>query len=159
MLPPRSIALIAVLACAGCGAKTREYDATVELRRVDVIRTDQAGQPQTMDIEFEWATCPGEQREVIRGDATFAACMLAAHKAGEQVPVRVHWGSDANGGHDWDVIQVGACKRPVDTDDETSFDMVHECSPINEHGVNIGFHCDYNPRKELLAKCPWFDRH
>lgn len=123
-----------------------------------MIRTDQAGAPQTMDIEFEWSSCPGDQREVIRGDAAFAACMVA-HKAGEKLPVRVRWGADTKGGHDWDVIQVGPCLRPIDTDDETSFDMVHECAPINEHGVNIGFHCDYVPHKELLARCPWFDRH
>lgn len=156
--PSLAALLAAALVCAGCSPKTREYDASVELRRLDVIRLDQAGKPLTMDVEFEWATCPGEQREVIRGDAAFADCMTQ-HKVGEKLPVRVRWSAEASGGHDWDVIQIGSCRRPTDTDDETSFDMVHECAPINEHGVNIGFHCDHLPHKELLARCPWFDRY
>ena len=42
------------------------------------------GAPKVVDYELEWDPCPGDQFQVIRGDATFAQCM-AKYDVGELV--------------------------------------------------------------------------
>jgi hypothetical protein len=68
-----------------------------------------------------------------------------------------HW--DHKGFYDWDVTEMGGCKRPPDDDDQSSFDTVQECEPIVVNGVEEGFKCNRIPQKALLKKCPWFARH
>ena len=143
---------------AGCKAKSKIYDANVTLNRVSVIRTSADGKALDSDVEFDWSECPGEQVEIIRGDAAFAECMKQ-YKAGDKVPVKVDYHWDKKGFFDWDVTEMGKCKRPPDDDDQSSFDTVQECEPIIVNGVNEGFNCNRIPQKALLKKCPWFARH
>jgi hypothetical protein len=155
-----SLAAFAALAVslAGCGKKTKSYVANVEIQRFD-MRADDKGKPLSADLEFSYFECPGTQIEVIRGNGEFATCMKK-HKLGDKVPVKIehHW-SDADGAWDWDVLEVGECKRPYEEGDEASFDTVQECEDIKAHGATVGFHCNRIPQKALLEKCPWFGRH
>lgn len=142
---------------AGCSEKTHVFNSEVQLGRVEVVHRDPQGKTATLDIEVEWTQCPGEQREVIRGDAAFAECM-AKHATGAKLPVVVDWQKEASGRWDWDILQIGDCKRTPEGHDDSSFDMVQECETLKEHGEAVGFLCNRVPHKELLAKCPWFKR-
>jgi hypothetical protein len=151
-----AVLLLAVL--PGCKGKARWYDSKVKINRVAPIRFAADGKPLDTDIEFNWSDCPGEQVEIIRGDAKFAECMKQ-YKPGDEVKVKVEYHWDKRGFYDWDVHEVGGCKRPPDDDDLSSFDTVQECEPIVVNGVEEGFKCNRIPQKALLKKCPWFARH
>ena len=144
------------LAVTGCKS-SKTYESTVTINRVDGVRHE-AGVAKDVDVEFDWSECPGEQVEVIRGDKDFAACMKK-YKAGDKVPVKVDFHWENRGYWDWDITEMGGCKRPPDPDDNSSFDTVQECEPIVSNGVNEGFICSRIPNKALLKKCPWFARH
>jgi hypothetical protein len=154
-----ALAGVALLAgTAGCKAKSKIYDAKVKLNRVSSIRFATDGKPMDADVEFDWFECPGEQVEIIRGDAPFGECMKK-YKVGDEVKVKVDYHWDKKGFYDWDITEMGGCKRPPDDDDQSSFDTVQECEPIVVNGVEEGFKCNRIPQKALLKKCPWFARH
>ena len=149
---------VVVLFACGCHSGNKSYQSRVEMTRFDVVHRDDAGTPLTGDIELEWTDCPGEQREITRGNQAFVECM-AKYKPGDQLPVQVDWGWDApSEQYDWDITKVGDCTRPPEAHDEASFDMVQECETLKEQGVPVGFHCSRVPKHELLEKCPWFRR-
>lgn len=148
--------LLAVL--PGCKTRSKWYDSNVRINRVAPIRFAADGKPLDTDVEFNWVDCPGDQIEIIRGDAKFAECMKQ-FKPGDVAKVRVEYHWDKRGYYDWDVHEVGSCKRPPDDDDLSSFDTVQECEPVVVNGVEEGFRCNRIPQKALLKKCPWFARH
>lgn len=149
---------LAAVSVAGCGRKEQSYKTTVKLARIDVL--DRPGtKEKTIDVEFDYPKCPGEQVEVIRGDAKFTDCLLAKHKVGDEVPVTIRHAKGKDGVWDWDVTDMAGCARPPLDDDEASFDTVQECEPIVAHGMEVGFRCRRIPEKELIAKCPWFSRY
>lgn len=148
------LVLIAVLA-AGCH-KPKNYDANVEITRIATIRKDEQGKPLTMDVEFSFFECPGTQIEVIRGGKEFAECIQSTTKLGDKVKIKLehHW--DPEGHYDYDVYEVNNCKRPPDPNDEAGYKMVRECNDWNVNGTRVGFQCNYQNKKELNKKCPWF---
>jgi hypothetical protein len=152
-------AAVAAVAVSACSKRSTTYEAKVRLVRVENVRVDATAKATDVDVELEYVDCPGEQLEVLRGDAAFADCMKQ-YKNGEEVKVKIdhHWQADRVR-WDWDVVEIGGCKRPPDADDISSFDTVQECEPIVANGVTEGFHCNRTPQKELLRKCPWFARH
>jgi hypothetical protein len=143
---------------AGCGKRDSWHETRVEIDRIEVVRKDAQGNARDIDIEFSYPDCPGDQSEIIRGDAAFAAC-IQKQKQGDTVPVRIlrHW--DPKGFWDWDIQTMAGCPRPPDPDDEASFDNIEECEETLVNGVNEGFVCNRIPQKALLSKCPWFARH
>ena len=151
-----ALALATAALSASCKPKHVDYTSTALIGRVTVIRTDDKGAPLTGDVEVDWDDCPGDQKEVIRGDAAFVACVSKLPINSKQ-SVKVRW-SAGEQAHDWEILALGPCPRTPDPDDETSFDMVQECEPVVEHGANVGFHCNRVPKKALVAKCPWFKR-
>lgn len=154
----RSLAYgFALFALTGCARKTRWFDTTVEISRMDVVQRDAKGKSLTKDVEFTYSDCPGVQVEVIRGGAEFADCM-DRYKIGEKVPVKIEYHWDKAGQWDWDIHSMGVCKRPPEYGDEASFDTVQECEDIVSNGAKVGFHCNRLPQKHLLQKCPWFGR-
>ena len=146
------------LAAGGCAEKTRTFSSEVQLARIDVVHRGDGGRVLTLDVEVEWTTCPGEQREVVRGDAAFAAC-IEKHAVGEKLPVTVDWQREPNGRYDWDILEIAGCKRTPEGHDDSSFEMVQECETLKEHEEAVGFRCNRVAKKELLAKCPWFRRN
>lgn len=153
-----SCALVCLVLVA-CGSKPKQYDARVKLTRIQNIRPDANGNVADVDVELQYVECPGGmQLEVIRGNAAFAECMKG-HKVGEEVTAKIEHHRLPSGVWDWDIHELGGCKRPPDKDDLSSFDTVQECEPITANGVKEGFHCNRIPQKALLAKCPWFGRH
>lgn len=155
----RSLALAAsALLVAACSEQPKRYASEVQIGRIDVVHRDAKQKPVTMDVEVEWTQCPGEQREVVRGDAAFAECMQK-HPLGAKLPVVVDWQREPNGRYDWDILEIGGCKRVPEGHDDSSFEMVQECETLKEHEEPVGFRCNRVPHKELLAKCPWFRRN
>lgn len=153
----KAIIVVGLLSLASCRKKTAWYTTNVEIDRIEVVRRDAQGKALDVDVEFTYPDCPGEQMEIIRGDANFAAC-IANYSKGATVPVKILHHQDKQGFYDWDIHQMADCARLPDDDDEASFDTVQECSPILVNQVPEGFVCNRIPHKELLAKCPWFDR-
>lgn len=148
----------AVLAWVGGCHRPKHYETTVELSRISVARRDDAGRPVTVDVEFRYAQCPGVQRENVRGDANFGAC-ITKHAVGDRVNVKlVHQWSD-EGQYEWKILEVADCPRPPDPRDKFSFATVRECDDWIVSGAKVGFQCNIAPQKELLAACPWFGLH
>ena len=157
-LIPRVFAppLVVLLAVAsGCSHKAQQYETTVQIVRTETV-TDQRG--TIVDVDLEYADCPGDQREIFQGDAAFGKC-LSRYKVGEKVSATVAFLQMPDGHWDSEVDRIGECKRTRDTLDEHSYEVVHECHDLKINGVVAGFHCDRRPSKELLAKCPWFKRY
>lgn len=148
---------VLVVCVAGCSKKSKWYDSQVQLTRIDTVRKDANGKPLDLDVEFSYPDCPGDQVEVIRGDAAFAQC-LSKYKLGDKVPVHIEYHFLDEGYWDWDIHEMGGCKRPPDPEDVASFDTVQECEPLKVNGIEEGFVCNRIPQKTLLAKCPWFNR-
>ena len=146
-------ALGLVPACHG----TKHYDAEVEVTRISAVRKDEAGKPVTLDFEVSYTDCPGSQMEVIRGDATFAAC-VAKYKVGDKVKLGIDHEWDPEGHYKWTVRKVGDCARIADPNDEASYALVRECEDWSVNGTRVGFQCKYIPDKKLVEKCPWFKR-
>jgi hypothetical protein len=152
------IALILVLATlVGCH-RSKHYEANVEITRVEQIRKDDHGVLLTSDAEFSYVECPGTQIEVIRGGKDFSACMQK-YKVGEKVKVKVEHRWDPEGHWDYDVVELGGRAQPPDPNDEASYKLVRECSDWVVNGASVGFQCNYQSKKELNAKCPWFKKH
>ena len=143
-----------VLVFTACSHKPQRFETNVELARVEVVKTA-AG--RWIDVELEYADCPGEQREIFQADAAFADC-LSKYKPGEKVAATIIWSQEADGHYDSEVERVGDCHRKRDALDERSYEVVHECEDIVVNGVNVGFRCVRKPSAELLSRCPWFRR-
>jgi hypothetical protein len=139
----------------GCH-KSKQYETNVEITRMSAVRKDEQGNVMTSDVEFSYVECPGTQIEVIRGGKEFSSCVLGKLKVGDKVKVKLehHW--DAEGFYDYDVYEVLGCARPPDPNDEASYKMVRECSDWNVNGARVGFQCNYQNKKDLNKKCPWF---
>lgn len=146
-----------LFAITGCH-RSKDYEATVEITRKDVVRKDESGQALTSDLEFSYTECPGTQIEVIRGGKEFSECIKSL-KLGEKAKVKLTHSWDPEGHWDYDVHQVNDCKRPPDPADEASFKTIRDCSDWNVNGTRVGFQCKYADKKDLVKKCPWFRNH
>lgn len=146
------------LAVAGC-ARSKRYYSRVEVLRVDARRMERGtGQARMLDLELRYIDCPGRQTEVIRGGREFARCFSGRHRVGARVAVEIDHHPTRDGEWEWDVVSVGGCARPVDHNDDASFETVQECRDVYAYGLRIGFRCDRVPQRELLRRCPWFRR-
>jgi hypothetical protein len=152
------MALVAASAIPLLGChRPKEFEANVEITRTAIIRKDESGVPLTSDAEFSYVECPGTQIEVIRGGKEFSEC-LKKYKVGDKVKVKMTYAWDAEGFWDYDVHDLGDCKRPPDPNDEASYKMVRDCSDWNVNGTRVGFQCKYTDKVELNKKCPWFKK-
>ncbi len=150
------ITTVGILLSSGCH-RPKHYETNVEVTRVTAVRKDEQGKILTLDLEVTYAECPGTQMEVMRGDATFAAC-VSKYKVGDKVKVGLDHVWDPEGHYEWQVRKVGECDRVIDPADEASYGVVRECSDWDVNGTRVGFQCTYIPEKALLQKCPWFRR-
>jgi hypothetical protein len=152
-----------LLACAGlalaaaCSPKEERFESVCQLVHREVVTTDDKGEPLVVDYELEWDPCPGDQFQVIRGDAKFAQCM-AKYDVGELVHVKVAHLWDTRGFYHWDLYEVGDCTRTMEAQ-EGSFEKSQECSDVNAYGSVVGFECKRKPEAKLLAVCPWTARN
>jgi hypothetical protein len=152
-----TVAAFCCLLVTGCRAKPTWYESRVELVRYDVVRRDAEKKPVTADVEISYAACPGYQHEVMRGPAEFATCMQK-YKIGESLPAKILWHFGAHGYYEWEVHELGDCKRPPDPEDEASFSIIRDCEDWKVHGASVGFRCKYLGKETLNAACPWFRR-
>lgn len=146
---------LASLPLVGCH-RSKTYEATVEVTRMSVTRKDEKGNPVSTDLELSYVECPGTQVEVIRGGKDFSACIQPKVKVGAKVKVKIQHAWDPEGHYDFDVLEVEGCPRPPDPNDEASYKVVRECSDWTVNGSRVGFQCNYQDKKDLNAKCPWF---
>lgn len=153
-----AFAIASLLPVAGCH-RTKHYEATVEVTRMTAVRKDEMGAPLTMDVEISYVECPGTQIEVMRGGKEFAACIQQKAKVGDKVNVKIDHRWDPEGHYAFSVTEVQGCPRPPDPNDEASYKLVRECSDWTVNGTRVGFQCNYQNKKELNKKCPWFFKH
>jgi hypothetical protein len=156
---PKAITLVAlgalgVALLGGCSRESRRYDTTVQIVRTETVK-NRGG--TVIDVDLEYTDCPGDQREIFQADAAFALC-INRYKFGEKVQASVLFTQMRDGHFDSEIEQVGECRRSRDSQDERSYEIVHQCHDLKVNGVVIGFRCDRKPTRELLAKCPWFRR-
>ena len=137
--------------------RSKQYESTVEVTRVQSVRKDENGVPITLDFEMTYVDCPGTQTEVVRGDAAFAAC-VTKYKVGDKVKVAISHDWAPEGLYKWTIRKIGDCERIPDANDEASYALVRECDDWVVNGSKVGFQCKYLPDKQLVDKCPWFRR-
>jgi hypothetical protein len=146
-----------LLVVSACQKPEHRFESTCQVVRKDVVEVDEKGATQLMDVELEWDPCPGDQFQVVRGGAEFAACM-EQYPVGKLLPVLVkHWW-DNRGYYVWDLYQVGNCKREIEPESEGSYEKSQECSDVEMYGHGTGFSCSRRPFKDLVATCPWMAR-
>ena len=133
------------------------YVAVCQIISRDVVERDPADVAQQIDLELEWDSCPGDQFQVVRGGADFAAC-TAKYAVGDYVPVKVVHFWDDLGFYRWDVEQLGDCRRAVAPDMPGSFEKSQECTAYNLAGRDQGFDCSRRPQHSLLRVCPFMSR-
>ena len=152
-----ALSLISCVALLGCTPKTERFESVCQIVHKEVVEASDKGEPAIVDYELEWDPCPGEQLQIVRGNADFAKCM-AKYAQGDLVPVKVEHQWDTRGFYEWDVYQVGDCTRAMD-DAEGSFEKSQECSDEMAYGQSIGFNCSRRPQKKLVQVCPWTARN
>lgn len=145
------------LSALGCGHKEERFESAVQIVRKEVIEKDEKGATTAMDFEAEWDACPGDQFQVIRGGAEFAAC-ADKYGPGDYVPVIVKHFWDPRGYYRWDIERLGDCVRPIDLDAYGSYEKSAECKDVVDYGRTIGFECSRRPFRALLKRCPWMAR-
>jgi hypothetical protein len=148
--------VILVVLATSCH-RSRTYEAHATVTRVAPVRKDETGKTLTLDFEISYDDCPGMQVEVMRGDAAFAAC-ASKYAVGTKVPLSIEHAWTSEDRYGWTVRRVGDCPRVADPSDEASYALVRDCRDWTVNETRVGFQCDYEPRAELLKKCPWFRR-
>ena len=133
------------------------YTAVCQIIERDVVEVNAAGAPAQVDLELEWDSCPGDQFQVVRGGADFAAC-TARYEVGDYVPVKIVHFWDELGFYRWDIEQLGECSRRVDPAMPGSYEKSQECTPYDLAGREQGFDCSRRPFRTLLTVCPFMAR-
>src|SRR6267142_3922303 len=111
----QSFAVMAVLLLplSACGERLERFESVCQIVRRDEVEVDDKGETESVDIEFEWDPCAGDQFQVVRGGKEFAACMKK-FDVGKRAPVFVkHWW-DERGYFAWDVYMIGDCVRYIE---------------------------------------------
>ena len=162
-MTPAKIASFIVLATSIAACKGRhgakQYEAEVILDRITVVTKDDNGKPRATDVEFTYASCPGDEEESIRSGPDFSSCVMR-YAPGTRVKAKIDRAWDSEKDHYvWHVVELGDCKRTIDPKDDASFAVIRDCSPYEVSGVQVGVECRLAPSKELVAACPWFARH
>lgn len=137
--------------------RERYWESVCQVVRRDVVEEDDKGKVTQIDVELEWDPCPGDQFQVLRGGAEFAACM-SKYEVGAFVPVKVKQWWDTRGFYTWDIYQVGECRRDIEPFTEGSFERSQECSETKSFGHVNGFTCNRKPFAKLVSICPWMAR-
>jgi len=153
----RALALVGLLSLASCREKERHFESVCQLIRRDEIDTDKDGKATQVELELEWDPCPGEQFQVIRGGADFAACM-SRYAVGDMLSVSVIQRWDPHGFYTWDLDRVGDCRRDPDAGSDGSYEKSQECREIKLQGAPYGFRCSKRPEQQLARVCPWMKR-
>lgn len=151
------LALLSAVALLGCGPKEERFESVCQIVHKEVVEVSDKGEPSVVDFELEWDPCPGDQFQIVRGDADFAKCM-EKYSQGDYVSVKVAHLWDTRGFYYWDLYQVGGCTRAIE-DEEGSFEKSQECTDESAYGEPIGFNCSRRPKKRLLDVCPWTARN
>jgi hypothetical protein len=142
---------------AGCHP-TNHFEAEVQIERVSPVQRDETGRVLTTDVEVIYVSCPGDQREILRGGAEFSEC-VASLAAPQRLKAKIEHRWTAEENYDSVITQLGTCKRPPDPLDEASYKLVRDCSDWRVNGARVGFQCNYSDKKQLIKSCPWFKRH
>lgn len=141
----------------GCGERLERFESVAQIVRRDEVEVNDKGQTESVDIEFEWDACPGDQFQVVRGGQEFAECMKK-FDVGKRAPVFVkHWWDD-RGYFDWDVYMIGDCIRYIEESSEGSYEKAQECSDEDMYGKVTGFSCRRRSFEKMAATCPWLAR-
>lgn len=144
----------------GCRESEKQFNTHVEITRMDFVNLNAKNEPITIDIEVSYHECPGNQFEVIRGDAEFAQCIInTGKKIGDKFLVDIEWKWNPMGYYKWFIVKLDSCERKVDPLDEVSFDLVEECEDYKVYGNVVGFTCRRIPSGNLIKACPWFRRN
>jgi len=152
--------IILGLILGGCRESEKLFNTQVEITRMDFVNFNEKNEPITVDIEISYHECPGNQFEVIRGDAEFAKCIInTGKKIGDKFLVDIQWKWNPMGYYRWFIVKLDSCERKVDPLDEVSFDLVEECEDYKVYGNVVGFTCRRIPSGNLIKVCPWFRRN
>ncbi len=152
------LGLIALpLTLTACGERLERFESVCQIVRRDEVELNDRGEAESVDIEFEWDACPGDQFQVVRGGKDFAACMKK-YDVGRLAPVFVkHWWDD-RGYFAWDVYEIGDCVRYIEESSQGSYEKAQECADQDMYGKITGFSCRRRSFEGLVATCPWLAR-
>jgi hypothetical protein len=150
----RALCVAACIVPAGCGDRAPTYKTTVTLLHVHPFGSDLQA-PTMTAVEFAYSECPGNSKQLVRGDKSFAQCSKG-WKVGDKIPaeVKLVYLEDLDE-YQSDVTKLGACPIQVDLRDEANYESVEECKEIKASGSVVGVRCHHHLPDQTLAKCPW----
>lgn len=161
----RALAIVAVTV-VGAGAAwlslrkgddAKRYTARVSIQHLELFGKDKTA-PVLMDIRLKFVDCPGDARQVIRGDKTFSRCgaklkkgdVVEAELVSTYRPEREQYRSE--------LVRLGGCPITLDPKEEANYEMIQTCTDLKASGATVGVRCDRKRSPELLKKCPWLRR-
>ncbi|MCS6899589.1 MAG: hypothetical protein RMJ98_07735 [Myxococcales bacterium] len=149
-----ALGLTLFLTAVGCREKSPTYKTTVTLLHVHPFGSDPQA-PTMVAVEFAYSDCPGNSRQLVRGDKTFAQCSRG-WKIGDRLPAEIkHVYLEELAEYQSDVIKLGACPIQVDLRDEANYETIEECKEILASGSVVGVRCHHHLSDDAIAKCPW----
>jgi hypothetical protein len=154
---PAICVLFGACSTLGCGERLERFESVCQIVRKEAVEVDDKGEEESIDVEFEWDPCPGDQFQVVRGGREFAACMKK-YDVGQRAPVFVkHWW-DELGYFNWDVYIIGDCLRYIEESSAGSYEKTQECEPQDMYGKITGFSCSRRSSPTMGSICPWLSR-
>jgi hypothetical protein len=152
-----AVMAMSLLPLSACGERLERFESVCQIVRRDEVEVDDKGETESVDIEFEWDPCAGDQFQVVRGGKEFAACMKK-FDVGKRAPVFVkHWW-DERGYFAWDVYMIGDCVRYIEESSAGSYEKAQECSDDDMYGKVTGFSCRRRSFETMATTCPWLAR-
>lgn len=155
-LLPELLSGVLVLA-SGCD-KPVTYSTTVEVMQVQRFGQDPRTGAGITDLELKFIDCPGDARDIVRGDKTFGQCGVKFKKGDKIKADVVARYSAERGQYRSQIVRLDDCPVNLDPKEEANYEMVQDCKDLVVSGVTVGVHCDRTRNDELVAKCPWFRR-
>lgn len=152
-----SLGLGLLVGATGCTHREEKFESVLQFVSRHDVESNDKGEVEQADFEFEWDPCPGDQFQVVRGGKEFAKCM-SQYEKGDYVSVQVKHYWDPHGFYKWDVYKIGDCDREIEEESEGSYEKSQECTEHKMYGKETGFDCTRRPFKKLVGICPWMAR-
>ncbi len=64
---PSPCVLLLVLSATACGERLERFESVSQIVRQDEVEVNDRGETESVDVEFVWDSCPGDQFQVVRG--------------------------------------------------------------------------------------------
>lgn len=135
----------------------QRYKARVAIQHVELFGRDKTA-PVLMDIRLKYVDCPGEARQVVRGDRTFSQCGAKLKKGDIVEAELISTYHPEQERYRSELLRLGDCPIQLDPKEEANYETIQTCTELKASGATVGVRCTRKRSPELLEKCPWLRR-